>query len=155
MSVQLGAERAQSPSCTYNVGCYRAEGVMKLDCGAVTRTTVTEGCELSVSVVVSMCTYFNCTYSIISFVSRCVCVPEVIVGELLQRVRFHSVVALWHNDLRNTNRLLSLVRGHGYQCLIGRITSDYVTIICGQQSKSMSDFFDIRKYNSVCTEVKL
>lgn len=55
-----------------------------------------------------------------------VCVPEVVVGELLQRVGFRSVISFHHDDLRNTNRLLALLGRHGDQRLIVRITSDCI-----------------------------
>ena len=55
-------------------------------------------------------------------------VPEVVVGELLQSVGFHPAVRLWHDDLRNTNRLLALIRRHGYQSLMGNITVHQITL---------------------------
>lgn len=55
-----------------------------------------------------------------------VCVPEVVVGELLQRVGFRSVISFHHDDLQNTNRLLTLLGRHGDQRLIVRITSDCI-----------------------------
>lgn len=63
-----------------------------------------------------------------------VCLPEVVVGELLQRVGFRSVISFHHDDLRNTNRLLALLGRHGDQCLIVRITSDCI-MFCVQHKR--------------------
>lgn len=53
----------------------------------------------------------------------CVCVPEVVIREILQCIRLHPGTALLLNKLCNRNRLLLLLRWRGHQRLIGRITS--------------------------------